>query len=146
MTVETRKVIPAGSKATFTNRNTDANPHRGTTTTTAMGRNSGTRNSGTRNSGTSTVTIPGKRYKGGPSINPMAGMPPDICARLEGTNPNHAMRGKTSGSANVPETGNMSIIAGTNVAATADTAFRKIASVRILAVDTGFASTTSQSW
>jgi hypothetical protein len=134
-TAKIRKVIPAGRKATVTSRNTDANPRRSTTDTTAMG----------RNSGTSTVMIPGKRSKGGPSINSMAGMPPDICARLEATNPNHAMRGKTSGSANAHETGNMSIIAGTNAAATADTAFQKIASVRILAVDTGFASTTSQS-
>jgi len=140
MTVEIRKVIPAGRKATVTNRNTDTNPRRSTTDTTAMGRNRGT-----RNRGTSTVMIPGKRSKGSPGINPMAGMPLDICARLEGTNPNHAMGGKTSGSASVHEIGNMSIIAGTNAAATADTAFQKIAPVRILAVDTGFASTTSQS-
>ena len=125
-------MIPAGSKATFTNRNTDANPRRNTTDATPMG----------RNSGTSTVVMRGKRSKGGPSINPAAGMSLDICARLEGTNPNHAMRGKTSGNASVHEIGNMSIITGTNVAATTDTAFPTIASVRILAVDTGFASVT----
>ena len=135
MTVETRKVIPAGGKATFTNRNTDTNPRRNTTGTTPMG----------RNSGTSTVVMRGKRSKGGPSINPTAGMSLDICARLEGTNPNHAMCGKTSGSASVHEIGNMSIIAGTNAAATTDIVFRKIGSVRILVAGTGFGSTKFQS-
>ena len=135
MTVETRKVIPAGSKATFTNRNTDANPRRNTTDTTPMG----------RNSGTSTVVMRGKRSKGGPSINPTVGMSLDICARLEGTNPNHAMCGKTFGNASVHEIGNVSIVPGTNVAATMATASRKIASALISAVDTGFASTTSRS-
>jgi len=135
MTVGTRKVIPAGSKATFTNRNTDANPRRNTTDTTPMG----------RNSGTSTVVMRGKRSKGGPSINSTAGMPLDICARLEGTNPNHAMCGKTFGNASVHEIGNVSIVPGTNVGATMATASRKIASAPISAVDTGFASTTSRS-
>jgi hypothetical protein len=87
----------------------------------------------------------GKRSKGGPSINPTAGMSLDICARLEGTNPNHAMCGKTFGNAGVHEIGNVSIVPGTNVVATTDTASRKIASAPISAVDTGFASTTSRS-
>jgi hypothetical protein len=135
MTVEIRKVIPAGSKATFTNRNTDASPHRNTTDTTPMG----------RNSGTSTVMMPGKQSKGDLSINPTAGMPPDICARLEGTNPNHAMYDKTFGNASVHEIGNVSIVPGTNVVATTDTASRKTASAPISAVDTGFAFTTFRS-
>ena len=135
MTVETRKVIPAGSKTTFTNRNMDANRRHNTTDTTPMG----------RNSGTSTVVMRGKRSKGGPSINPTAGMPLDICARLEGTNPNHAMCGKAFGNASAHEIGNVSIVPGMNVVATMATASRKIASVPISAVDTGFASTTSRS-
>ena len=55
------------------------------------------------------------------------------------------MYGKTSGNASVHTIGNVSIAPGTNAAATTDTAFLTIASVRILAVDTGFGSTTYQS-
>ena len=135
MTVETRRVIPAGSKATLTNRNTDANPRRNKTDTTPIG----------RNRGTSTVVMRGKRSKGGPSINPTAGMPLDICARLEGTNPIHAMCGKTFGNASVHEIGIVSIVPGTSEAATTDIASRKTASALISAVGTGFGSTTSRS-
>ena len=55
------------------------------------------------------------------------------------------MQGKISGNASVHTIGNVSIAPGTHAAAITDTAFRKIASVPILAVDTGFASTKSQS-
>ena len=56
------------------------------------------------------------------------------------------MHGRISGNASVRTIGNVSIAPGTNAAATTDTAFLKIASALILAVDTGFASTTYQSW
>ena len=56
------------------------------------------------------------------------------------------MPGKTSGNGSAHTIGNMSITPGTNAAATTDTAFLTIVSARILAVDTGFASTTYRSW
>ena len=62
-------------------------------------------------------------------------------AKSEGPSQDHAMRGKTSGNGSVRTTGNVSITPGMNAAATTDTAFLTIASVRILAVVTGFAST-----
>jgi len=135
MTVGSRKVIPVGSKATFTNRITDANPHRNTTDTRPMG----------RSSGTSTIVPPRKQSKEGPSITPTASIPLDICARLEGTNPNHAIGGKTFGNASVHEIGIVSIVPGTSEAATTDIASRKTASALISAVGTGFGSTTSRS-
>ena len=128
-------MIPTSMTVTFTNRNTGANPRRNRADTREID----------PNSGTSTVVNPAKQCKEVPSINPTAGMPPNICARLEGTNPNHAIDGKTSGNVSVRTIGNASIIPGTNAAATMDTASRKIDFVRVLAVGTGFASTRSQS-
>jgi hypothetical protein len=76
----------------------------------------------------------------GPEHQPHGGYAPG-----HGTNPNHTMYGETSGNASGHEIGNVSIVPGTNVVATTDTASRKIASAPISAVDTGFASTTSRS-
>ena len=55
------------------------------------------------------------------------------------------MCGKTSGNASVRTIGNESIAPGTNAAATTDTSFRRIGSVRILVAGTGFGSTKFQS-
>ena len=72
---------------------------------------------------------------------------PGATARGEKVRAGPAMPGKTSGNASAPTTGNVNIAPGTNVAATTDTASRKIVSVPILAVDIGFASTTyPSSW
>ncbi len=68
------------------------------------------------------------------------------CARCEGPNRDRAMCGKTSGNASARTIGNVSIAPGTNAAAITDTEFPTIAFALILAGDTGFASTTYQSW
>ena len=55
------------------------------------------------------------------------------------------MYGKTSGNASAPTIGNVNTAPGANAAATTDTLSRKIASVHILDVATGFEYTKFQS-
>jgi len=61
-------------------------------------------------------------------------------------NRKHATHARISGSGSALTTGNVSIAHGTNVAAITDTAFLRIASAPILAVDTGSGFTKYRSW
>jgi hypothetical protein len=67
----------------------------------------------------------------------------NTCARQTGTSntPHREMFGKTI----AHKIGSVNIVVGTSVGATVATAFLTIASVRILAVDTGFAFAAIQS-
>jgi hypothetical protein len=72
-------------------------------------------------------------------------IPRNACAQQMVANTNNALDPEMFGRTIAQQTGSMNIVAGTNAEATGATASRTIASVRILAVGTGFAFVATQS-
>src|SRR5271157_6610008 len=107
------------------------------TDTRRMGRRNGTKNALTSSRG---QTKTGQNDRGLIISRPTGR---DTCARQTGTN-NTPIR-EMFGRAIAHRIGSVNIILGANAAVTGATAFLKVASVRILAVDTGFAFTASHS-
>jgi hypothetical protein len=135
MAGKTATAIPTGITETFTSRTTAAKP----------GRNTASIGQTTRNIGTITVRSPSTPCREVRRTKFTAAMLLSIYTRSGDQNPLHGMLAKTFGNDSEHTTGDVNIAPGTNAAATTDTSFRRIGSVRILVAGTGFGSTKFQS-